>query len=132
MFLADRMRKLGWHQWLLLLLFLVAVFATGLFAVRAVRRALYWQYHRDETISPWMSVHYVARSYRVPPHVLYRAIGTEPQPRDRRPLREIAREQNRPVDDLINELQEAIKRWRASQQPQQPETRPGGGGGGPP
>ena len=131
MSVADRMRKLGWHQWLLLILFLVALFVTGLFAVRAVRRAIYWQYHRDETIRPWMSVRYVSRSYRVPPHILYQAIGVEPVPRDRRPLREIAREQNRPVDDLISELQEAIKRWRTSPPPGQPDT-PAQGGGGPP
>ena len=130
MFLAKRMRKLGWRRWLLLLLFLVAVFATGLFAVRAVRRAVYWRYHRDETIRPWMSVRYVARSYRVPPQVLYEAIGVEPLARDRRPLREIAREQNRSVDDLIYALQEAIKRWRAS--PQHGPQPSSSGGGGPP
>ena len=121
------MRKLGWHQWLLLLLFLVAVFATGLFAVRAVRRAVYWHYHRDETIRPWMSVRYVSRSYRVPAPVLYQAIGVEPIPRDRRPLREIARQQNRSVDDLIHELQEAINRWRSAP-PKGPPTSNGGGG----
>jgi hypothetical protein len=106
------MRRLSWRQWVLVLAFALAALGTGLFATRAVRRAIYWQTHRDEPIKPWMSVRYVARSYRVPPHVLYQAIGLQPQPRDRRPLKEIAREQNRSVEELIAELQEAIKHAR--------------------
>lgn len=101
----------------MLIVFLLAVAATGLFAVRGVRRAIYWRAHRDEPIRPWMSVRYVSRSYRVPPHVLYEAIRLEPIPRDRRPLREIAREQNRPVEDLIKDLEETIKGFRAHAPP---------------
>lgn len=101
----------------MLIVFLLAVFVTGLFAVRAVRRTVYWRTHRDEPIRPWMSVRYVSRSYSVPPHILYEAIRLEPIPHDRRPLKEIAREQNRPVDELIRELQEAIKGFRAHAPP---------------
>jgi hypothetical protein len=108
----------------LVLAFALAALGTGLFATRAVRRAIYWQTHRDEPIKPWMSVRYVARSYRVPPHVLYQAIGLEPQPRDRRPLREIAREQNRSVEELIAELQEAIKHARPPYPPPSPPPPP--------
>jgi hypothetical protein len=102
------MRISGWRQWVAVVAFLLAVFAAGFFAVRTVRHAVYWRQHKDETIRPWMSVPYVSRSYRVPPHVLYQAIGLSPAPRDRRPLREIALEQNRPVNTLILELQDAI------------------------
>jgi hypothetical protein len=118
------MKKLGWHQWLLLIVFLLAVFVTGLFAVRAVRRAVYWQTHRDEPIRPWMSVRYVSLSYGVPPHVLYEALRLEPVPHDRRPLRQIAREQNRSVEALIQELQEAIKGFRAHAPPEPPPPKP--------
>ena len=118
------MKRLRWHQWLLLAVFLLAVIVTGLFAVRAVRRAAYWRTHRDEPIRSWMSVRYVARSYRVPPPVLYEAIRLEPVPHDRRPLREIAREQNRPVEALINELQDAIKGFRAHGPPPPPNSQP--------
>ena len=107
---------------MLLAVFLLAVLVTGLFAVRAVRRAAYWRTHRDEPIRSWMSVRYVARSYRVPPHVLYEAIGVQPELHDRRPLREIAREQNRPVEALINELQDAIKGFRAHAPPPPPDS----------
>lgn len=105
-------------------MFLLAVVATGLFGVRAVRRAIYWRNHRDEPLRPWMSVRYVSRSYRVPPHVLYKAIKVAPIPHDRRPLRDIAREQNRPVEDLIAELKEAIIHSRP---PYPPPPPPDGG-----
>ncbi len=111
------MKRLGRREWLLLLLFLLVLIVTGLFAVRTVRRAAYWHQHRDEQIHPWMSVHYVARSYRVPPPILYQSIGVEPILHDRRPLRELAREQNRSVDTLISELQQAIVDFRKSHAP---------------
>ena len=56
-----------------------------------------------------MSVPFIAHAHHVPPEVLYRAIGVEPQPRDRRPIRRIAREQKRPVEQLIRELNTALQ-----------------------
>ena len=111
------MRKLGRREWILLVFFLGTLAVTGLFAARAFRRAAYWREHRDETIRPWMSVGYVAHSYRVPPPVLYQAIGIEPTLHDRRPLRQIAHQQNRSVDILISELQHAIIEFRKSRDP---------------
>jgi len=124
------MKRLGRREWLLSLLFLLVLIVTGLFAVRAVRRATYWHEHRDEPIRAWMSVHYVARSYRVPQPILYQSISAEPIPHDRRPLREIAREQNRSVDTLFSELQQAIIDFRKSHPPP-PGDRPPPSGGSP-
>jgi hypothetical protein len=107
------MKRLGWRRWLIVIAFLLAASFAGLFAVRTVRHALYWSRHRDEAIRPWMSVPYVARSYRVPSHVLYRSINLTPVPRDRRPLRDIALEQNRSVEALAAEIQNAIAEFRA-------------------
>ncbi len=121
------MRKLGRREWILLLFFLVTLAFTGLFAARAFRRAVYWRQHRDETIRPWMSVGYVSHSYRVPPPVLYQAIGVEPTPHDRRPLRKIAAQQNRSVDTLISELQLAIIEFRRSHPPPPGPPLPKGG-----
>lgn len=121
------MKKLTTNQWLLVGLFLLALFATGFFGVRAIRRAIYWRNHRDEQIKPWMSVPYVAHSYRVPPPMLFQAIGLEPTPHDKRPLRIIAREQNRPVETLISELDEAIKRFRQLPRPPPPPSTSDGG-----
>jgi len=107
------MKRLGGLRWLIIIAFLLAASFAGLFAVRTARHALYWSGHKDEAIRPWMSVSYVARSYRVPPHVLYRAINLEPVPHDRRPLRDIALERNQTVEALAAELQKAVVEFRA-------------------
>src|SRR5256885_6971459 len=107
---AQQMKKLKWQQWLVVLAFALVVSFTGLFVVRTARRAIYWHYHQDEPIRPWMSLGYIAHSYRVPRWVLDQALGLPATPGkpDRRPIREIAREQHRPVDEVIAILQEAI------------------------
>src|SRR5438445_13770701 len=107
------MKRFGRTQWLVTLALVLVLALTGLFAVRTVRRAIYWSFHRDEAIRPWMSVPYVAHSYRVPPQVLYEALGIPPQSHDRRPIKEIAREQNISLEQLITTLQETIARERA-------------------
>jgi hypothetical protein len=108
------MKRFGWKQWVMVAALALAVLLTGFFTARTVRRAIYWRLHRDEAIRPWMSIPYVAHSHNVPPHVLYEAVGVAPQPHDRRPLREIARQQNRSVDQLVGTLQDAIAHERAS------------------
>jgi hypothetical protein len=108
------MKRFRRKQWALLAAFALIVAITGVFVVRTVRRTIYWRVHHDEPIRPWMSLPYVAHSYRVPPYILYEALGITPSPRDRRPIREIAKEQNRSVDEVILDLQNAIARERAS------------------
>jgi hypothetical protein len=111
------MKTLDWQKWLVLAAFVIVLMVTGLFAVRTVRRAVYWRHHRDEPIRPWMSLPYVAHSYRVPPRVLYEALGIPHPPRDRRPIKAIAREKNVSVDELINTLQRAIAGARQANAP---------------
>src|SRR3977135_4658841 len=98
------MKPNEWQKGMVMAALALVVLATGLFAVRAVRRAMYWRGHYDEVIRPWMSIPYVAHSYRVSPHVLYQALGIAPLPHDRRPLNQIARGQNRSVDEVISVL----------------------------
>ena len=107
------MKHLGRKQWFVVAGLALVLLITGLFAVRTVRRAVYWRLHRDEVIRPWMSVPYVAHSYRVAPHALYEALRIAPQPHDRKPIKEIAREQKVSIEQLITTLQEAIARERA-------------------
>jgi hypothetical protein len=104
-----------------ILVFLLAF--TGFFVYRTVERARYWSRHRDAPIRGWMTVGYVARSHRVRPSVLKTAIGLPPEERDRRPLAEIARTQNRSVDDLAAILEQAIEKERL----QRPPPNDGGG-----
>lgn len=113
------MKKLEWRQWLVVLAFVLVVSVTGLFSVRTVRRAIYWHYHQDEPIRPWMNLGYIAHSYSVPPWVLHRALGLPTKP-DRRPIREIAREQHRSVNEVIAILQDAIVHARPPYPPPGP------------
>src|SRR2546421_12686359 len=118
------MKRLGGKQWVLVAALALVVLATGLFAVRIVRHAMYWRAHHDEVIRPWMTIPYVAHSYRLPPHILYQALGIPQQLHDRRPLGQIAREQNRSVDEVISLLQETIGRERAIQSAGAPPSEP--------
>jgi hypothetical protein len=118
------MTRLGWKQWVLLSALVFVLLITGLFAVRTVRRAIYWRLHRDEVIRPWMSIPYVAHSYRVPPHVLYEALGIPHPPHDRRPIKEIAKEQNRSIEEVVAALQGAIARERSVRPPNGPPPPP--------
>ncbi len=88
---------------------LFALLITGWFGMRFVRRILYRPTH--EPIRGWMDVGYVGRAYDVPPYVLYAALGLpDTGPRDRRPLSEIAKAQNRTTEEVIQILQERIAR----------------------
>ncbi|HEX6186433.1 MAG TPA: hypothetical protein VFZ40_00020 [Pyrinomonadaceae bacterium] len=103
----------GWRFGLVAALFLVAVLVTSLFTIRVVRHASRLRARVDEPVQAWMSVPYIARSHRVPPSLLFQAIGVQPgPPPDRRPIREIARAQGRPVEELISQLNEAIRHAR--------------------
>src|SRR5437667_11881629 len=118
--MSRSMKRLGWRQWTLVVSFALVVIVTGSFAVRTVRRTIYWRHHADEPIRPWMSVPYVAHSYRVPPPLLYEALGIQHPPPDRRPLREIAREQNVSADQLIATRARAMTELRQHHPPGAP------------
>ena len=106
-----------WRQWALALAFLLCLSVTAFFVVRAVRPAVYWHHHRDESIRPWMHLGYIAHSYHVPPLVLYQALGLPREPPDRRPIRDIARAQRRSVHEVIAILQNAVVHARPTYPP---------------
>ena len=90
------------------LAFVLAITGTFVFATRAGRRARHI-HTENEPIRPWMSVPFVAHSHHVPASVLFQAIGVHPrEPHDRRSVRRIAHDLNRPVPELIAQLQRAI------------------------
>ena len=90
------------------LAFVVAITGTFVFAYRAGRRVRHIG-AENEPIRAWMSVPFIAHAHHVPANVLFQAIGVRPQePHDRRSVRHIAHDLNRPVPDLIAQLQRAI------------------------
>jgi len=122
----QAMKKFGWKQALVAVAFLLSLSLAVVFVVRAVRPVVYWHYHQDEPIRGWMNVAYVAHSYHVPPHVLYGALGLPPRAHDKRPLREIAKEQNRSLDEVRTVLLKAIAQARTPHvQPSPPSLEPG-------
>jgi hypothetical protein len=114
------MKKFGWRQSVLAAAFVLSVSVGVFFVVRAVRPAIYWHYHKDEPIESWMSVGYVAHSYHVPPHVLFLALGLPHKPPDKRPLSEIAKAQDRSMDEVRTVLLDAIVHARPPYPPPPP------------
>ena len=90
------------------LAFVVAITGTFVFAYRAGRRVRHIR-AENEPIRAWMSVPFIAHAHHLPASVLFQAIGVQPrEPRDRRSVRHIAHDLNRPVPELIAQLQRAI------------------------
>lgn len=90
------------------LAFILAVAGTFFFATRVSRRVRQIR-AENEPIHAWMSVPFIAHVHHVPASVLFQAIGVHPrEPRDQRSLRRIARDLDRPVPELIAQLQRAI------------------------
>lgn len=109
----------GFSPWqkVVLAAFLLALGFTGFQIFRTVQYATYWRQHRDEPIAGWMRVGYVANSYHIPPPVLYQAISLPADVRDRRPLAEIARSQNRSFEEIKADLERAIVEFRVFHPP---------------
>ncbi len=101
---------------------MVALVITGLFAMRLGRRVVDFRRAEAPPIAGWMTMHYVARAYGVPPPVLYKALDVAGDREDRRPLEVIAREKGQPVDVIIADLKAAIEQFYVA--PPQPPDRP--------
>ena len=111
------MDKLWRRELLIGLAFLLAIAGTLVFGYRAGRRARHLRLE-NEPIRAWMSIPFIAHTHHVPAADLFAAIGINPRgPHDRRSVRHLARELNRPVPEVIEELQRAIEADKA---------RPGG------
>jgi hypothetical protein len=65
------------------------------------------------TIRPWMTVPFIAHVYHVPENYLYQSLRiSNPQPVRQATLRVLADRSNRPVNDVIHDLQKAILIYR--------------------
>ena len=108
------------HLWaqhrLLLIVFLIAVGASGFFAIRAVSATIYWMdpAHQDQALAGWMTPRYVARSYQLPPEVLDEALFlNSDEPRRRVSLDVIAAENGLTLALLQVRIDAAAVAWRA-------------------
>ncbi|WP_322991077.1 MULTISPECIES: hypothetical protein [unclassified Hoeflea] len=103
------LKKLWRHNRWLTLSFLITLTLALFFIIRASVFFVYWQNHTDEPIEGWMTVRYIANSYRVDPELVHDAIGLPRTGPDRRPLIRIAREDGRPLDQMATTIIEAIE-----------------------
>ena len=110
--IISSMRTFRWQQWLVMAMFLLVAGFTAFKAVNVAREVIFWQAHRDEPIRGWMSVGYVSHSYRVPPELLYLALGLPDNQPDKRPFRKIAHVQHRSMDEIREVLHDAINHAR--------------------
>jgi hypothetical protein len=108
----KKITKFNRAQKLILAVFLIALIFTGYQIFRTVRDTMEWRRQRSESsnrnIQGWMRINYAARANGVAPSLLYKALGLPEDPPDRRPLVEIARSQNRSMDEIRIILDRAI------------------------
>ena len=108
------MRRLWRDHPRLVLAFALALALSAFFAGRIVVSAVYWSSHRQETLSPWMTLGYVGRSWGVDPRALNGAAGLNLPEGSRLTLAEIAQARGVAVADLIDTLDQAIATMTAA------------------
>ncbi len=100
------------HLWRLhrgtVLAFALAAVLTLAFGVRLGVHALYWSRHREAALAEWMTLGYVAQSWRVEPEDLAQALGVAPELARRRTLADLARQSGRPEAEVEETLRAAI------------------------
>lgn len=110
---AVTLKRLWRNNRWLTISFLLTLTLALFFIIRAGVFFVYWQNHTDEPIEGWMTIRYVAHSYRVDPKLVHDAAGLLETGPDRRPLIRIARDENLPLNTLATSIIEAIEADRA-------------------
>lgn len=112
------------HLWrqnrALLITFGVALVVTVFFGFRLAVHAVYWSEHRDADLAGWMTIGYVAQSYRVERDDLALAVGVEPGFGQRLTIAEIAERTDRSVGEIKAALLAEIRARRAEDIPGEP------------
>lgn len=95
--------------------FLLAIAVTLFFALRFTVQTVYWSAHQDESVQPWMTVGYIARSWNLDGRKIDAIAGLPlPEAKGRpQPLSEIARDRGVPVAQIIDDVEAAIEALRA-------------------
>ncbi|MEX0955802.1 MAG: hypothetical protein WDZ83_11400 [Rhizobiaceae bacterium] len=114
--MISLVKRLWQSHRLLLIAFTAALVLTLFFAVRTTVFFIYWSGHQNVPIEGWMTIGYVAHSYRLAPAELQEALGFDPNSPNREPLGRIANEMRIPLDELIGRVEAAIAAARAGSQ----------------
>lgn len=98
----------GRRKLILAIALVLTVGVAFVFGYRVGRHAhrLRWQ---NEPIRAWMSIPFIAHTHHVPAAKLYDALGVPANKRDKRSIRHIADDQYRPVNEVIRDVERAIR-----------------------
>ena len=122
----GKLKRLWRKHRLLVTAFVLASAVTLFFALRTVLFFAYWNdpAHRNQPLEGWMTIGYVAHSWRVPADRLARALNLPPPPEDgtRPPLKRLAKERGESFESFSAEIEEKIRQLRAEGPP--PEGAP--------
>ena len=91
--------------------FILAAAVTLFFMVRIVMSAIYWSdpAHHNETVKPWMTVGYIAKSWHLDPREIDRIAGL-PSPEGHGPwtLAEVAKARGVAVAEVISQVNATV------------------------
>ena len=94
----------------LLSLAFVVLLATAIsFGVRAIDDTRRWDPDRPVAIAPWMTNRYIRMTWRVPPRIMDQELGLPRTGDGPMTLSAIAQERGVPVEDLVAEVEAALK-----------------------
>lgn len=113
----HRIKDLWAHNRKLLIAFMVVICLAGFFGVRAAAQFIYWSNpdHQDQTLAGWMTPRYVSQSYNVPPQVVQSAFDmADDGPPRRVSLETLAAENGMSMEDLLQQIDDAVDAWRAA------------------
>jgi hypothetical protein len=109
---------------------LIAALAAGLILALVIGGRAAWRLgHRFDRPPPvprqtdvtqiagWMSARYVARAYRVPPRVLFEALGVSPEDHGARSFDAIAAQTGRSSEDVLAIVQTTVATWQEEHPP---------------
>lgn len=113
----QNLRDLTRHHPKALAGFVLALAVTLFFAVRFVSQALYWHdpAHYHQTVQPWMTMGYVAKSWGLHGPDIDTMAGLPP-PEQGHPftITEIARKRGVPVADIIKLVNDTVAKLEAA------------------
>lgn len=91
--------------------FVLAFAVTLFFTVRVISSAIYWAdpAHHNETVKPWMTVGYIAKSWDLDPRQIDQITGL-PTPEGHGPwtLQEVADARGVPIEEIISQVNAAL------------------------
>lgn len=117
--MSGAIARLWRHHRAALIGFVLAACVTLFFAVRFMLFTVYWSdpAHRNEPPQPWMTIGYVAHSWKMPPETVANALGISTLPDRRVTLGELATSMGVSEEILMSRLKAALAKLPAPQKP---------------